>query len=258
MILQNDFDMAKQFLDTSTGLSGPTISSLIVMGIIILVSFYVAIRARFADPLKKPKGILFIFEALVNLFDGLVESMMGKRYRNFGGLIMAVAMYLFISFIWGLTGLPAPIPYLATPLSLGFLTFCLIHFNAMKTNHLKYFKRYVEPFPVFLPINLISMWAPLLSLSMRLFGNAIAGWTLMTLVYGAFNSIGNQVVTLAGSGMYAGSFIAPFITPVLHAYFDLFSGLIQTVVFIFLTMIFVANEGPEEEIKDEFSREGGN
>ena len=42
-------------------------------------------------------------------------------------------------------------------------------------------------------------------------------------------------------------FIAPFITPILHAYFDLFSAFIQTAVFIMLTMLFVANEVPDEE-----------
>ena len=254
---EGGLDLAGLFLDTSKGLSGETISSLIVVGILVLLSFYIAIRARFADPLKKPKGILFLAEVGVTFFDNLVEDLMGKRYRGFGGFIMAVACYLFISFIWGLTGLPAPITYLATPLSLGLIAFVLIHANAIRFNKFKYFKRFIEPVPIFLPINLISMWAPLLSLTMRLFGNALAGWTLMTLLYGAIGSLGNVVIEHAGQAMHFGGFIAPFITPVLHAYFDLFSGLIQTVVFLFLTMIFVANEGPEDDI-DEFSVKGGN
>ena len=252
-------DIAGQFLDTSGGLSGETISSLIVIGILVLISFYVAIRARFADPLKKPKGILFLVEIGVNFFDGLTESLMGKRYRNFGGIIMAVACYLFLAFIFGLTGLPSPITYLATPLSLGLIAFTMIHLNAMRFNKFKYFKRFIEPVPIFLPVNLISMWAPLLSLTMRLFGNALAGWTLMTLVYSAFNNIGGVVIDFVNnSQLHVGGIIAPFITPVLHAYFDLFSGVIQTCVFMFLTMIFVANEGPEDEETYELSREGGN
>lgn len=175
LILAEDFDIISQFLDISGGLSGETISSLMVMGILVLLSFYIAIRARFADPLKKPKGILFLAEVGVNFFDNLTEQLMGKRYRDFGGIIMAIAVYLFISFIWGLTGLPSPITYLATPLSLGLIAFTLIHANAIRFNKWKYFKRFIEPIPVFLPVNLISMWAPLLSLTMRLFGNALAG-----------------------------------------------------------------------------------
>ena len=149
---------------------------------------------------------------------------------------------------------------------LQIITFMMIHITAAKYNKWKYFKRYIEPIPVFLPVNLISMWAPLLSLTMRLFGNALAGWTLMTLVYSALNSLGNTVinfvVTMGAeqtiSSLNVGGFIAPFVTPALHAYFDIFSGLIQTVVFLFLSMIFVANEGPEGDEIDELSREGGN
>ena len=258
VVLSGTDDIVKRFLDTSAGLSGETISSLILIGIISLLAIYICIRSRFADPLKKPKGILFLAEVGVNFFDGLVESLMGPRYRGFGGFIMAIATYLFLAFIWGLTGLPAPVTYLATPLSLGLITFVLIHLNSIRFTRFRYFKRYIEPIPFFLPINLISMWAPLLSLTMRLFGNALAGWTLMTLLYAALNGIGGTVIEAAGHAMGAGSFVAPIVTPILHAYFDLFSGLIQTVVFLFLSMIFIANEGPEDDDIQELSVKGGN
>ena len=255
---EKKFDMAEAFLDASKGLSGETISSLILVGVIILLCIYIAIRARFADPLKKPKGILFLAEVGVNFFDNLVESIMGKRYRSFGGFIMAVGVYLFMAFIWGLTGLPSPIVYLATPLSLGLVTFVLIHANAVRYNKWRYFKRYVEPIPVFLPINLISMWAPLLSLTMRLFGNALAGWTVMTLIYSVVGGIGDAVCDMFGQTAYLGTFITPIVTPILHAYFDLFSGLIQTTVFLFLSMIFISNEGPEDDDIEEIAEKGGN
>ncbi len=259
VILTGASDLADRFLDISSGLSGETISSLILIGIICLLCFYIAIRARFANPLKKPWGLLLLAEVGVEFFDGLVESLMGKKYRGFGGFIMAIAVYLFLAFIWGLTGLPSPVTYLATPLSLGLITFVLIHANAARFNKFRYFKRYVEPIPLFLPINLISMWAPLLSLTMRLFGNALAGWTLMTLLYAALNGVGGTIIEASGHAMGAGSFVAPIVTPILHAYFDLFSGLIQTVVFLFLSMIFIANEGPDDEDDiQELAQKGGN
>ena len=258
VVLDGDgIDLAGLFLDSSKGLSGETISSLILVGIICLLAFYIAIRAQFADPLKKPRGILFVAEVGVTFFDGLVESLMGRRYRGFGGFIMAIAVYLFLAFIWGLTGLPSPVVYLATPLSLGLVTFVFIHANAVRFNKFRYFKRYIEPVPVFLPVNLISMWAPLLSLTMRLFGNALAGWTLMTLLYGALKSVSESIFSAVPGG-YGAAILPPFITPVLHAYFDLFSGLIQTVVFLFLSMIFIANEGPEDDDIQELSVKGGN
>ena len=54
--------------------------------------------------------------------------------------------------------------------------------------------------------------------------------------------------TVAGAAGPAGIFLPPLITPVLHLYFDLFSGFVQTFVFILLTMIFVLQEQNEESL----------
>ena len=161
---------------------GEVISSLIVMLIIIILAIYIGIRAHFQDPLKRPKGLLHIAEIGVNYFDNFVKDLTGSALPNFGGFIMGVACYLFLSFIFGLTGLPSPVTYMAVPLSLGLTTFLLIHIISARYTKFGYFKRYIDPMPIFLPVNLLSMWAPLLSLTLRLFGNAVAGWALLTIV----------------------------------------------------------------------------
>ena len=122
----------------------------------------------------------------------------------------------------------------------------MIHATAVKYNKWKYFKRYIEPIPVLLPVNLLSMWAPLLSMSLRLFGNAIAGFTIMSLVYGGLQALSGAVFNFM-STEFNQIFFAPIVAPILHAYFDLFSGVIQTLVFISLTMIYIGQEGPQEE-----------
>ena len=236
------------FFDISKGLSGEVISSLIVMGIIMILAFIVAIQAHFHDPLKKPRGLLFLTEVGVKFFDGLVLDMMGPKFKGFGGYIMAVAVYLFIAFIFGLTGLPSPVTNLAIPLSVALCTFILIHATSIKYTKFKYFKRYIEPLPFFLPVNLISMWSPLLSMTLRLFGNAISGWALLTIVYGALQNLSGMIFSFLEIGAWNQIFIAPFITPFLHAYFDLFSGVIQTTIFIFLTMINIGLEAPEDDV----------
>lgn len=237
-------------------IAGEVLSSLIVMGIIIVFYVILGLLASHHDPLKKPKGLLLIGEILVNFFDRLVEDMMGVKFKGMGGFILAIASYLFISFIFGLTGLPSPITYFGVPLSLALVTFVMIHVTSIRFTKWKYFKRYVDPIPVFLPVNLLSMWAPLLSLSLRLFGNALSGWVIMALVYGGISSLEALAISWVSSGADTTfSFIAPLITPVLHAYFDLFSGLIQTTVFLFLTMIFIAQEAPEEEVENQLYNE---
>lgn len=223
------------------------ISSIIVMGIIMILAIIVGIQAHFQDPLKKPKGLLLIAEIGVRFFDNFVEGLAGQKLTGFGGVVMCAAVYLFISFIFGLTGLPSPVTYMAVPLSLGLTAMMCIHITSVRFTKWKYFKRYVEPFPVFLPINLISMWAPALSLTLRLFGNAVAGMTLMSLLYTFLGSVGPVVFNIATESMHVGGLVAPVITMFLHAYFDLFSGLIQTTVFISLMTILTGQEVPEEE-----------
>ena len=237
----------------SMDIPGEVISSLIVILIIILLSIYIGIRAHFQDPLKKPKGILLLTEIGVKFFDGFAGELAGSALPNLGGFIMAVAVYLFLAFIFGLTGLPSPVTYMAVPLSLGLTTFLLIHIISARFTKWKYFKRYVDPIPIFLPVNLISMWAPLLSLTLRLFGNAIAGWVLLSIVESALRDLSANIFSfmpVVESGTAVGNwneiFLSPIPTAILHAYFDLFCGLIQTVVFISLTSIFIGQEVPEE------------
>jgi len=228
-----------------TDIPGELISSLIVIGIICIVSIIVGILAARHNPLKKPKGLLLVAEIGVKFFDNFATELVGTKLPNFGGFIMGVACYLFISFIFGLTGLPSPVTYMAIPLSLGLTTFLLIHYTSARFTKWAYFKRYIDPIPLFLPINLISMWAPLLSLTLRLFGNAIAGWALLTIVEFALRDASSALFAFMQTE-WNQVFLAPIPLAILHAYFDVFSGFIQTFVFILLTSIFIGQEIPED------------
>ncbi len=229
-------------------LAPEVISSLIVMLLIIIWAIYVGIRAHFQDPLKKPKGMLLVAEFGVEFFDNMAYGLMGKQFKNFGGYIMGIALYLFLAFIWGLTGLPAPLTYMAIPLSLGLSSFVMIHAQSIRFTKWGYFKRYIDPLPVFLPVNLISMWAPLLALTLRLFGNAISGWVIMSIVYLALENLSATIFAFLEPiiGEWNQVFIAPLVTWILHLYFDLWSAFIQTTVFISLTQIYVGQEAPED------------
>lgn len=226
-------------------LSGEVMSSLIAMALVMILYVIAGIMANFHDPLKPSRGLLFVAENLIGFFDNLVSELMGPKFKGMGGFITAIASYLFIAFIFGLTGLPSPITYLAVPLSLGLVSFGMIHITSMRFTKFKYFKRYIQPNPVFLPINLISMWAPVLSFTLRLFGNALSGFVIMTLVYGAFNQIEAAIIPTIGLNV-----VAPIPAAILHLYFDLFSGFIQTTVFIFLSMVLISQEAPEDEIEE--------
>ncbi len=227
-------------------LSGEAIMSIIIMLIVCLFVLIVHFFIRKIDPLKKPRGIMVALEWMVQYADDFTYDILGKNYKDFGGYALSLAVFILLSFILGASGLPNPMTYLGTTLGLAIITFLMIHFTAIKYKGLRYFKRYTEPFFPFLPVNLISMWAPILSLSFRLFGNAIAGWVLMSIVYWALGGLSGLIFSFI-PGTAGELIIAPIITPFLHVYFDLFSGGIQTLVFVMLTTLFIAQEIPEEE-----------
>ncbi|ANE46661.1 ATP synthase F0 subunit A [Paenibacillus swuensis] len=105
-------------------------------------------------------------------------------------------------------------------MGLSLIVFLLVHYLGMTRNTKSYFKHYLEPFPVFLPIHLVEKVANLLTLGMRLFGNLFAGEVL--------------IATLLGAGIYG--------IPALVVWqgFSVFVGSIQAFVFVMLTMVYLA------------------
>ena len=83
--------------------------SLIV--IILIIIFCIVVYFRFKklnkNPLETPKGFDLIVTIFVEFIDNLTVNTMGKRNRNYGGLILTLAMYIFFAFTVGLTGLPS-------------------------------------------------------------------------------------------------------------------------------------------------------
>ena len=66
-----------------------------------------------------------------------------------------------------------------------------------------------------LPINIFSELITPISMGLRLFGNIFSGTVVMTLIYYVLGQIWLWVIP-------AGYIVTPFITPILHAIFDVF------------------------------------
>ena len=227
------------------------ITSVIAMLAIIILSVVIYFNVKKFNPLEKPHGFMHLCEILINFADDKVEGLMGKPFKNYVGYIITVGLYIFLGFFigmigipnflqphssWYLEALPNPFTNLAMPLSIALVTFAMTHFTAMKCKKWRYFERYVEPIPLFLPINLVTMWSDVLSLTLRLFGNALAGYCIVTLIYVGIGS------ALPPAGSLTGLALTPLLAPFAHLYFDLFDGAIQLAVFTMLTMISISNE----------------
>jgi len=219
-------------------------TSFLVVLLLSIFSIIVGNEMKKADPLKKPTTIVLIGETIIDGIEKFLVSMGGSRVKYLTPYFVALAMYIPISFITGIIGLPSPINYYGVPLLFATASFVLVHATAVRYQKWGYFKRFTAPFAIFLPINLLTFLSPIVSLSFRMFGNALAGTIILSMIYWA---TGNATELLFGLlGLQNFNFLGPIITPVFHAYFDLFGALIQTLVFLSLSVLFISAEIPSE------------
>lgn len=198
---------------------------LIVMLVIIafaIVANRVIKRAVVTDT---PGIFQNIVELIVEMLENLVTGVMGKSASKFVNYISTIFIFIFISNISGLFGLRPPTAYYGVTFPLALITFGMIHYNKLKHQKVKgVIKGLCEPWPIWLPINLIGDVAVPISLSLRLFANVLSGTVMLSLVYSLLPV-----------------FVKIGIPAFLHIYFDLFSGAIQTFVFCMLTMTYVSD-----------------
>ena len=84
-----------------------------------------------------------------------------------------------------------------------------------------FIKSFAEPVAFILPINIMEIAIRPVSLCMRLFGNVLGSFVVMELI----------------------KLVAPLIVPIPFSfYFDIFDGLIQAYVFVFLTALFIKEQ----------------
>lgn len=171
-----------------------------------------------------PTGFQNVVELIVEMLDSMIKASMGSSAAKFANYIGTIFIFILVSNISGLFGLRPPTADYGVTLALGLITFTLIHFNKFKYQKVSgVIKGLCDPWPIWAPINMIGDVAVPISLSLRLFANVLSGTVMMALVYGLLK------------------WVAVFWPAVLHVYFDLFSGAIQTYVFCMLTMTYISD-----------------
>ena len=210
-----------------------------------------------AHPYEEPKGIVLVALIIYETLGGFVEEIVSKKYvPTLGPYICTIAVYILISNYIGLLGFQTPTSNYSVTLALALVTWVLIQWTDIKYSGVgSYIHSYFEPiFPFVIP-NFFGAIAPLISMSLRLFGNLMSGTIIMSLVYTFTGTMSKLIFGwIPVIGQF--DFVALVLAPPLHAFFDLFSGGIQMFVFIMLTMVFVGTKIPEEAKVETI--EGGN
>lgn len=193
----------------------------IVMAAILLICILITRNMK-----KEPGKAQIIAETIVTAIDNLTDQTMGKQNMKFAPYMLALFAFLGLSNILGIIGLRSPTADLNCTVALALMTFFMTQFFGLKSKGVGgYLKGFLEPMPFLLPINIIGEFANPVSLSFRLFGNMLGGSIIMGLLYSA----------LTGMMYFAVAIPIPF-----HFYFDIFSGLLQSFIFVMLSMVFVS------------------
>ena len=202
--------------------------------IMAILALFAIIGTRKFDAI--PRGLQNLVEAFVDIINKFTAQTMGEKKVGYAPYMGTLFLLLIFSNLFGLFGGRPPTADLNTTFALAIMTFLIIHFNGItKKGPLTYAKGYLEPMAFLLPLNIIGELALPISLAFRLFGNIVGGLIITSLLYNGLAS------ATAALGISFAPILQAGVPVILHLYFDVFAGLIQTFIFIMLSMVFISN-----------------
>lgn len=204
----------------------PIASAVLVSWIIMAVWMVATLLATRNLKVRDPGKVQVVLESAVNFLNGFVKETIGPHWRPFAPYLGTVALYIGLANIISIFDLVPPTKDISVTAALAIMSLFLIYGAQFRYNGLRGgMKRFAEPMPLLTPINLMEVAIRPLALCMRLFGNVLGAFIIMEMI----------------------KYLVPAVVPAVFCiYFDLFDGLIQTIVFVFLTALF-AGEGIKEE-----------
>lgn len=204
----------------------PVADSVVVTWIIMALLVVISLMLTRKLSVRSPGKVQVALEWAVQFLNGFVKTNIGTHWRPFAPWLGTVALYIGFSNLIGILGLTPPTKDISVTTALVIMSMLLIYGSQFRYNGLLGgLKKFAAPMPLLLPINLMEVVIRPLALCMRLFGNILGAYIIMEML----------------------KFVVPVVLPAIFSiYFDLFDGLIQTVVFVFLTTLFTG-----EGIKDE-------
>jgi F-type H+-transporting ATPase subunit a len=197
------------------GISESVVVTWIIMAVVLIASLVLTRNLKVDNP---GRGQLML-EYAVTWIQGIGEGILGEEGKEYAAYLNSVLIYLGIANLIGILGFKPPTKDLNVTAALAIMSIILIEFAGIhKKGAKRWLKSFAEPIAIVAPINVLELVIKPLSLCMRLFGNVLGAFVIMKLI----------------------EYICPIALPVpFSAYFDLFDGLIQAYVFVFLTGLFI-------------------
>lgn len=198
-----------------------------VVVILLLIGFFVLVRSRLS--VQSPGGMQHVVEMVDEFINEQADQVIGHGYERFVPYITALAFFILLSNLLGLIpGFESPTAYAGVPLGCAIVTFIYYHWYGIRHHGGSYIKQFLGPVgllaPLMFVIEVVSHFARILSLTVRLYANMFAG----------------DMVTLAFFSLI------PVLVPVLFLALHLGVALVQTFIFVMLTMVYIGMAVSEE------------
>lgn len=192
---------------------------LISWGVVV----FLIVFARFATRNLKmvPGKIQNVLEIFVEVVYDQIEALLPEEGWRFFPLIATLFVYVgACNLVLLLPGVTSPSADLNTTFALAGVVFLVSHYEGMREEGvIGYLKGFGQPVIFLFPLNFVGELAKPISHSFRLFGNILGGIIIISLVYRAI----------------------PWVFPVfLHFWFDIFVGLIQTLIFGMVAVAYIS------------------
>ena len=163
-----------------------------------------------------------VFEVFLGGVRNLMLDAMGPTGLKFFPLIATIAIFILTANLLGLIpGFESPTANLNTTVSMALVVFVLTHIVGVWLHGFKYVKQFLGPVwwmaPIMFPIEVVSHLARPISLSVRLFGNIMGEDLVLAIVL----------------------LLVPFLVPLPIFVLMIFTSIIQTLVFVMLSMIYI-------------------
>jgi F-type H+-transporting ATPase subunit a len=186
-----------------------------------LLVYFVVVRVTLS--VEKPGNVQHLAEMTNEFISEQSENIIGPHSERFASYLTVLALFILIGNLMGLVpGLTSPTASPVVPLGFALCTFIYYHYHGIRENGFGYIKQFLGPVWwiawLMLPIELISHFARILSLTVRLYANMFAG----DLVVLAFFSLVPLGIPLIFLGLHFGV------------------AIIQAYVFLLLAMIYLS------------------
>jgi F-type H+-transporting ATPase subunit a len=208
-------------------IGGTIFFSWIVMGALVLLSWLATRNLKTSIRVSKLQTAM---EMIVMTIRSQIKEVSGDNPIRY--MPMMGTFFLFIGMSNLMTIIPwfrAPTASLSTTLAFSLCVFCAMPIYGIRNQGIiGYLKKYIEPTPVMLPMNIISDFSSTFSLAFRLYGNMLSGAIIASVLM----------------------MLAPFLIPLPLQILGLITGTIQAYIFALLAIVYVSAVTPKKPFID--------